>query len=126
MSLRVIEGTWEEIERHKAELIGFHLRVTIRPERAVRSKPDAVVRAPEQGVLPKKLTGRGAFTDALPSTEEYMRQKRAEIEIEERHEPSSSTKRISALGKYAFVAGGSESFAKEKQAEIEREDRPRQ
>ena len=41
MSAHVIEGTWEEIERHKAELIGRHLRVAITPERPALHKRSA-------------------------------------------------------------------------------------
>ncbi len=84
MGLEVIEGTWEEIERRKSELIGRQLRVTIKPERpAVRKsgKPASSSTTAQA----KELSGFGAFKDALPSSEEYMREKRAEIEREERH-----------------------------------------
>ena len=33
MSQFVIEGTWEEIERHKPELIGRQLRLTVKHEK---------------------------------------------------------------------------------------------
>jgi|GEM_PF-2744469 hypothetical protein len=39
MPLRVIEGTWEEIKRHEAELMGQYLRVTIKPPKAMTRKP---------------------------------------------------------------------------------------
>jgi hypothetical protein len=38
MALHVIEGTWEDIERRKAELIGRQLRVIIKPEAPARQK----------------------------------------------------------------------------------------
>ena len=75
MSLRVIEGTWEEIERHKAELVGRHLRVTITPERPALDKQSA---PPKKlaAARPKVLTGFGAFKGKIGSSEEFAREKR--------------------------------------------------
>jgi len=42
MSTQVIEGTWEEIKRHEAELVGRHLRVTVKSEGATRRKPTLI------------------------------------------------------------------------------------
>ena len=82
MSQHVIEGTWEEIKRHEAELIGRHLRVTILPEPDARSaRPDKLAVSKH----PKVLTGFGAFKGKIGSSEEFAREKRAEIEREERN-----------------------------------------
>ena len=81
MQPTIIEGTWEEIERRKAELIGRQLRVTILPETPARNKNGAIQdKAPAQS---KKLVGFGAFKDALPSTEEYPREKHEETRRED-------------------------------------------
>lgn len=80
MALQVIEGTWEEIERRKAELIGRQLRVIIKPEKSPLRKPSRSAQAAAQ---PKKLVGRGMLAGIL-STEDFMRQKQEEIDLEER------------------------------------------
>ncbi len=76
----VIEGTWEEIERRKEELIGRYLRVIITPERP------AVLDAPEKLPVeaePKKLRAFGMLAGVL-STEEYLREKREDTLREDR------------------------------------------
>jgi hypothetical protein len=85
MSLQVIEGTWEEIERYKADLIGRQLRVTIKPDKTARRKPSVPAKNLQVVAQARVLIGFGAFKDALPSSEEYTSEKRAEIEREERH-----------------------------------------
>ena len=79
--MHVIEGTWEEIERHKAELIGRHLRVTVTPERPAPRKP--ITPAAQAPAKVKELRGRGMFAGLL-STEEYFREKREDTEREDR------------------------------------------
>ncbi len=81
MSLHVIEGTWEEIKSHEAELIGRHLRVTITPERPTARKPSA---PPEATTQAKVLRARGAFKGMFGGTEAIIAEKQAEIELEER------------------------------------------
>jgi hypothetical protein len=83
MSAHVIEGTWEEIERHKAEFAGHMLRLTIKPQRATRLKPSASS-APTQ---PKKLVGYGAFKGMFGGAEAIIAEKQAQIELEERKCP---------------------------------------
>lgn len=85
MSRRVIEGTWEEIERHKAELKGRHLRVTISPAGPALHKRSAPRKTSAAATQPKVLTGFGAFQGKIGSSEEFAREKRAEIEREERN-----------------------------------------
>ena len=80
MSLLVIEGTWEEIERHKAEFAGHWLRLTIKPQRPARRKPST----PAATAEPKKLIGYGAFKGVFGGTEAFSAAKREEIELEER------------------------------------------
>lgn len=76
MPLNVIEGTWEEIEHHKAELIGRHLRVTIKPE----ISSDAPVN-PASKKLPSAL---GKYAFVVGGSEEFAKDKQSEIEIEDR------------------------------------------
>ena len=77
MSLQVIEGTWEEIERHKAEFAGHLLRLTIKPQRPAKRKHTAIAE-------PKKLVGYGAFKGMFGGTEAFLAAKQEEIEREER------------------------------------------
>ena len=81
MSQYVIEGTWEEIERHKAEFIGRQLRVTILDEEPTRDMDSATPSAPGQ---PRKLVGYGMFKGMTGGTEALMAEKQAEIELEPR------------------------------------------
>jgi hypothetical protein len=83
MSLHVIEGTWEEIERHKPELMGHMLRVTIMPEKPVFHKSRAAVTEPKAAPQAKVLRGRGMFAGIL-STEDYLREKREDTIREDR------------------------------------------
>jgi hypothetical protein len=39
LAMNIIEGSWEEIERRKAELIGYRLRVTILREKSTTLTP---------------------------------------------------------------------------------------
>jgi hypothetical protein len=75
MSLYVIEGTWEEIERRKAELIGRQLRVTIKLEKPMPRKPSEPAKTTE----PKKLVGFGAFKGMTGGSEAFAAEKRAAI-----------------------------------------------
>ncbi len=74
MSLYVIEGTWEEIERRKTELMGRRLRVTIQPEKA-----EAHASAPA-----KRPSALGKYAFVAGGSEEFAKEKQAEIEREER------------------------------------------
>ncbi len=79
MPLTVIEGTWEEIERHKAVLVGRRLRVTIKPESSSTTPVSLVSKK-----LPSAL-GKYAFVSG--GSEEFAKNKQAEIEIEDRKRP---------------------------------------
>ncbi len=74
MSLQVIEGTWEEIERHKAEFIGRQLRITIKPER-----PAAYATPPT-----KRPSALGKYAFVAGGSEEFAKEKQVEIEREDR------------------------------------------
>jgi len=74
MPLHVIEG----------KLIGRHLRVTVTPERPALHKQRAQPKKLAAATQPKVLTGFGAFKGKIGSSEEFAREKRAEIEREER------------------------------------------
>ena len=79
MALQVIEGTWEEIERHKAELIGRQLRVTIKPDRPLSRKRSTRAK---QATM-KELSGYGMLAGVL-STEDYFREKLEDTAREDR------------------------------------------
>jgi hypothetical protein len=81
--MHVIEGTWEEIERHKAELIGHHLRVTVTAERPPQRKPSTPAHKAKATAPAKELRGYGMFAGLL-STEEYFREKREDTAREDR------------------------------------------
>ena len=83
MSLHVIEGTWEEIERHKTELLGHQLRVTIKPQAAT-------LHARKQQRRPSAL---GKYAFVAGGSEEFAQEKQAEIE--RRHAASSKPGTIS-------------------------------
>ena len=74
MSLQVIEGTWEEIERRKAELVGRHLRVTILP---LKPMPNTVPVA-------KRPSALGKYAFVAGGSEEFAKEKQAEIEREDK------------------------------------------
>lgn len=84
MPLQVIEGIWEEIKRHEAELINRQLRVTIITEEPLGCEKAATADEPSKNAQQTTLSEYGAFKDAVPLSEEYLREKRAEIEREER------------------------------------------
>jgi len=72
---QVLEGTWEELKLHDKELSGKRFRLV-----PLTSEPTQ-----EPGTQgPRQLTGMGKFAGILPSSEEFMRQKQEEIELEER------------------------------------------
>ena len=80
MSLQVIEGTWEEVKRHEAELTGRHVRLTVTPEKATTNKP----RTPTIPTT-KVLRARGAFKGMFGGTAALLAEKQVEIELEERN-----------------------------------------
>ena len=86
MSLQVIEGTWEEIERRKAELIGHRLRVTVKAEPlSFRSKKSLL--AKKMGKAHAKSVERpsalGKYAYVTGSSDDFAREKQAEIERED-------------------------------------------
>jgi hypothetical protein len=81
MAAHVIEGTWEEIESHKAEFAGRYLRLTVTSEKPTRRKPST----PAASAQPKKLVGYGAFKGVFGGSEAIIAAKQAEIALEERN-----------------------------------------
>ena len=81
-SPNIIEGIWEEIESHKAEWMGRHLRVIVTPDEPAAHEPAAAESRPK--LPPKKLVGFGALTGIIGSSEEFAREKQLEIEREDR------------------------------------------
>jgi hypothetical protein len=77
MALIVIEGTWEEIERRKAELIGHQLRVTIKPEKAARTASPTKMPIRRQSALGKYPFIGGGY-------EAFAKEKQKEIDREDR------------------------------------------
>jgi hypothetical protein len=80
VSIQVIEGTWEEVKRHEAELIGRQVRLIIKPYKPTTHKPKAQKTAQTE---PKILRARGMLAGIL-STEEYFREKREDTAREDR------------------------------------------
>ncbi len=82
--MNVIDGTWEEIKHREVELAGRMLRVIILPE-AARFRSTEQAESVAVSRRPKVLRGLRAFKNSLPSSEQYMREKRAEVERDARH-----------------------------------------
>ena len=84
----VLEGTWEELKLHEPELIGRRFRLVplppppdIEPTKAGESRQNA---SQQTFRTPRQLTGMGKFAGIIPSSEEFIRQKQEEIDLEER------------------------------------------
>ncbi len=80
MGTYIIEGTWEEIERRKAELVGQHLRLTVNPPKATKHAAKPAAEPVRQA---KVLRGLGMFAGRI-STERYLEEKHAELLEEDR------------------------------------------
>ncbi|HEY3329139.1 MAG TPA: hypothetical protein VGK19_03885 [Capsulimonadaceae bacterium] len=79
MSLQVIEGTWEEIKQHEAQLVGWTLRVTVLPQ--VHSPRHASEHSPREAAVDAVL---GKYADIPGGTDAFASAKQAEIEFEDR------------------------------------------
>jgi hypothetical protein len=86
---KVYEGTWEELKLLEHELAGKRFRLLPlplegekTPSKSRKSRKNEV--QPRGPQSPRKLTGMGKFAGILPSSEEFMRLKQEEIELEER------------------------------------------
>lgn len=84
----ILEGTWEELKLHEAELSGKRFRLvplasepTATTDRVTTSGPCAAHGA--EGQAPRRLTGLGKFAGIIPSSEDFIREKQNEIELEE-------------------------------------------
>ena len=82
MSTYVIEGTWEEIEHHKSELIGRHLSVTVAPDPPTGHKASSPRTNNSQE---RVLRARGAYKGMFGGTEAIIAEKKAQIELEEQN-----------------------------------------
>ena len=86
--LQVLEGTWEEIKLHDQELLGKRFRLV--PVPPVPVEANQKCGTPEQAehrdsrTEPRQLTGMGKFSGIIPSSEEFIRQKHEDMELEER------------------------------------------
>ena len=86
---QVLEGTWEELKLHEKELSGKRFRLVPLASEAETTAFKAsnsqmeTVQVPDAKV-PRQLTGMGKFAGIIPSSEEFMRRKQEEIELEER------------------------------------------
>ncbi len=86
---QVLEGTWEEIKLHDEELSGKRFRlvpVASEPTHIASNGSKTKKHTAQEATIkaPRQLTGMGKFAGILPSSEEFMRQKQEEIELEER------------------------------------------
>ncbi len=88
-NLQVLEGTWEELKLNEKELSGRRFRLIPLPMERKKTPPQAESlqippsHEPEAKEM-RPLTGMGKFAGLLPSSEEFMHQKQAEIELEDR------------------------------------------
>jgi len=84
--IQVLEGTWEEIKLHDRELSGRRFRLVAMPQEQPkhdfqqRSRGQSSKR--ESQASPRQLTEMGKFAGIIPSSEEFMRQKQDEIDLE--------------------------------------------
>jgi hypothetical protein len=83
MPIHIIEGTWEEIKCREAELTGRHMRVILTPENHVRRKPSEMHQGATANARTHRVSAMGKYAGRLNS-EDFMRQKQEEIEIEDR------------------------------------------
>jgi len=84
MALQVIEGTWEEIKRHEAELVGQRFRLIPLFETEILRKPPAPTNKPATAAKPShRVSAMGKYAGVL-STEDFIRRKQEEIDLEER------------------------------------------
>jgi hypothetical protein len=77
----VLEGTWEELNLHENELSGKRFRLVPLPPAPDKttskgSRPQRNAVQEQNNATPRKLTGMGTFAGIIPSSEEFMRQKR--------------------------------------------------
>jgi|GEM_PF-3015985 hypothetical protein len=84
MSFQIIKGTWEEIKQRESELAGRQVRLIIRTDSPTHRVVRKSESAQDTNAQPKRLVGYGAFKDALPDSESYMREKQEELDREER------------------------------------------
>jgi hypothetical protein len=84
----ILEGTWEELKLHEKELAGKRFRlvpVLPEPARAASGAGRAKGGAVKSGSQPlRHLSGMGKFAGLIPSSQEFIREKQEEIELEER------------------------------------------
>jgi hypothetical protein len=83
MSSNVFEGTWEEIEQHKAELTGRLLRVTIILEKPAKQNSSVMTNNAATNAPSRRVSAMGRYAGIL-SSEDFMRQKQDEIDLEDR------------------------------------------
>ena len=80
----ILEGTWEEIKQHDAELSGRWLKVIvdagIAPDRNRNDAGEA-----RESVKSKPLRGMGQFKGKLGGTKALFKEKQEEKKREERH-----------------------------------------
>jgi hypothetical protein len=85
---QVLEGTWEELKLHEEELSGKRFRLIplppeVEPTPSKARKPRENKSQRHSPQAPRRVTGMGKFAGIL-SSEEFLRQKQEDIELEER------------------------------------------
>jgi hypothetical protein len=78
MGLYTIEGTWDEIKRHEPEFAGRRLRVTVEEDIPVRQQGKA-----PSGPKQRRVSAMGKYAGVL-SSEEFIRRKQEDMELEDR------------------------------------------
>lgn len=82
MQQNVIEGTWEEIESRKDELLGRHLRVIIMRENLIARKTRPAVPKGKADDRSHRASAMGKYADIL-SSEDFIRRKQDDIDLED-------------------------------------------
>ena len=80
MARHVIEGTWEEIKRHDAELAGRWVRLSVGP-RSIQGPRRSAPRPSK--TEPRELHGFGLLA-GIVDLEDFLRRKHEETALEDR------------------------------------------
>ncbi|MCW5935345.1 MAG: hypothetical protein KIT45_13785 [Fimbriimonadia bacterium] len=81
MSLKILEGSWEEIREREAELQGHRLRVIVLPERMETQLTPLTGKELLQYLIQIGFVGEWSDRLDIPDSAEYSRQLRHQAEM---------------------------------------------